>query len=82
MAVAGGFMISAAGDRDKAPGTGLGWGGGAGVGVSSGAWAAPWLERWGLKVKSGRALDCYKRITDPVVRFGLLACAGVQARTI
>lgn len=30
MAVAGGFMISAAGDRDKAPGTGLGWGGGEG----------------------------------------------------
>ena len=33
VAAAGGFMISAAGNRDKAPGTGLCWGTGWGGGV-------------------------------------------------
>lgn len=77
VAAAGGFMISAAGNRDKAPGTGLCWGTGWGGG-SSGAWVAPWLECWGLKVKSGRVLGCYRRIPDQVIRCGLLAWEGVQ----
>lgn len=60
MAVAGGFMISAVGNRDEAPGDGPVLGSGPGVFLSLGGPMAVTL-----RPQSHGRKDCYKRITDP-----------------